>query len=284
MDRYQTFFLCGKHWNEPERFIRFVDWVVSELKLQFVAGLDDGLACVLSATKPEDYGKRKPSFSGDYFEWSGYLKEQELESFVIVAGVELQLYIKIEFRHLKKTLESTDRISDLSSLEVPDGTKIVSMSLRKDLWQRCQQSGLAEEITRRCEQLFVASGALYGYAGPTHFPKADRFAQVDPPFRSSASDDEAPRLSAYMRVTDLDYTRFVEGVYPINYLSNIQLDNSGSRDRILAASPDVRSRILRDAAGKEVGITVELTNDSDTAKQHCAEILEPLLRDPNHSD
>jgi hypothetical protein len=283
MDRYQTFFLCGTHWNEPKKFIRFADWVVSKLKVQFEAGFDDGLACVLSATKPEDYGKRKPSFSGDYFELSSRLKEDELESFVIVAGIELQLYIKVELRHLNKEVMITDKLSDLSS-DVPNGIKIVSMSVRKDVWQRCEQSGLAEEITRGWEKLFVASGALYGYIGPTHFPKADRFAQVDPAVKSTASDDEARGLPTYMRVTDFDYSRFVEGVYPINYISKVQLDNTGSRDSIVAASPDVHSRILKDADGNEVGITVELTNDSEEAKQHCLEILENLLWAPKERD
>lgn len=284
MDRYQTFFLCGTRWKDPKRFIRFADWVVLELKPQIVAGFEDGLACVLSATKPDDYGKRNPSFSGDYFDLSGRLKKEELESFVVVAGVELQLYMKVEFLHLKTVISPTGRISDQPIAEVPNGMKIVSMSLREDIWYGCQKSGLSQEITRRWEELFITSGALYGYAGSTHFPKTDKFAQVNPQLRASASDDKARGAPKYVRVIDFDYTRFVEGVYLINYISKIQLDNSGRRSRIVVASTDVRSRVLRDAAGNEVGMAVELENDSEVCKQHCTEILGNLLWDPTESD
>lgn len=124
-----------------------MDWIVTELKPQFVAGFD-GLACVLTATRAADYGKRNPSFSGDYLKLSGRLEEDVLESFVVVAGVELQLHIKVEFLHLKNAFDETDS-SKQSVVPVPTGIKIVSMSLRKDIWQRCQETGLAEQITRR---------------------------------------------------------------------------------------------------------------------------------------
>jgi len=249
-----------------------------------VAGVDDGVACVLSATRPEDYGKRNPSFSGDYFKLSGRLEADTLESFVVVAGVELQLYIKVEFLHLKNVIEETVSNSKQSIAQVPTGIKIISMSLRKDIWQRCQETELAEEITRRWEQLFITSGALYGYVGSTHFPRTDRLSQVNPTSRLPAPDLDARSVPAYVRVTDFDYTRFVERVYPINYISNIQLNKSGRRHELLEASGDVCSRLLRDAAGNEVGITLELINDSEMAEQHCAEILGNLLWDLTDSN
>jgi len=64
----------------------------------------------------------------------------------------------------------------------------------------------------------------------------------------------------------------------------MQLDNSGTRNRLLAAIGDVRSRVLKDAEGNEVGIALELANDLEIDEQRSIEILGYLLWRPADSD
>jgi hypothetical protein len=194
--------------------------------------------------------------------------------------------MKVEFLHVTITPGATIASSDRPTTQVPNGIRIASMSLRKDLWHKCRDLGLADVIMQRWEQLFITSGAIYGYVTPTYFPRTDKSAQVTPDLRlvvSSTEERSAMTLDhdiPYMRVTDFDYTRFVEGVYQLSYVSETQLVNSGGRAQLLAASGDVRSRVLRDVAGQEVGVAVELLNDSDAARRHCAQIFGDLLWAP----
>ncbi len=267
---YHTFFLSGTHWSNPREIIEFARWIAPAIKTD--------KAFLLSARKVEDLGKRKGSVQGDYFKLQGSLDKFNF-AHVLIASRNWdsrggQLSFEAELIDTRLTtraqgLQAQDGGIANDVEEIPFGNKCVSMSIRKDVWRECEKSGISQEISRRWEQLFITVGALYGYCTSTKLPTGGKFALI--------GGKQGPD---YPRITDFDYSRFAEAVYPSNYISSIQMEKSGSRDRILAASGDVRSRILSDFAGKEIGVAVSLANDSESTKQHCAEIFGDLLWKP----
>jgi hypothetical protein len=80
-----------------------------------------------------------------------------------------------------------------------------------------------------------------------------------------------PETKFYIpELRDFDYTKFVEAVYQVNYVSSVQLEPAGIGDRILDASGDVIARVVTDLKGKPVGVALELKNDSRATKRFAA--------------
>lgn len=287
MTQYQTFFLCGKEWKNAAAFVEFVKWITPLLEpyISVDSLFGVGPKCVITVVKRSDYGRRRPSFSGDYFKYAKPLEQSELESLSVSAGTGLQMYFRIEFAQMK-TIGASD--SEPTATEVPDGIKIVSFSLESSLWKKCQESLIANELSDRWTRLFTTSGGLYGFSTATDLPRTSNTNLIGPERSPLQAYDSQGRIALqpgdqipqYPRIRDFDYAKFVEAVCQVNYISNAQLESSGARDRILAASGELRARVLKNPESTEVGVVVELGNDASATKTRCAELFGDLLWKP----
>ncbi|HKV81570.1 MAG TPA: hypothetical protein VJP02_25710 [Candidatus Sulfotelmatobacter sp.] len=287
MTHYQTFFLCGKEWKNAAAFIDLMKWITPLLEpyISVDSFFGEGPKCVLTVVKRSDYGKRRPSFIGDYFKYAKPLEQDDLESLSVIAGTGLQMHLTVEFAQMSASGTSG---SESTATEVPDSIKIVSLSLESTLWKTCQESLIAGELSDRWTRLFTTSGALYGFSTATDLPRTSNTDLIGPERSPLQAYDSPGRIALqpgdqipqYPRIRDFDYAKFVEGVCRVNYISNTQLESSGARYRILAASGDLRAQVLKDPEGTEVGIAVELENDSSATKTHCAELFGNLLWKP----
>jgi len=287
MARYQTFFLCGKEWKNAAAFVDLMKWTTPLLEpyISVDSFFGEGPKSVLTVVKRSDYGKRRPSFIGDYFKYAKPLEQNDLESLSVIAGTGLQMHLRVEFAQM--TASGTSG-SESTTTEVPDSIKIVSLSLGSSLWKKCQESLIASELSDRWARLFTTSGALYGFSTATDLPRTSNTDLIGPERSPLQAYDSPGRIALqpgdqipqYPRIRDFDYTKFVEAVCQVNYISNAQLESSGARDRILAASGDLRTQVLKNPEGTEVGVAVELENDSSATKTHCAELFGNLLWKP----
>lgn len=286
MARYQTFFLCGKEWNNTSAFVELVKWITPLLEpyISVDSLFGVGPKCVITVVKRSDYGRRKPSFSGDFFKYAHPLDQSELESVSVSAGTGLQMCCRVEFAQMKTVGAS----GSATATEVPDGIKIVSLSLESSLWKKCQESLIADELSHRWERLFTTSGGLYGFCTATDLPRTSNTNLTGPERSPLQAYDSQGRIAMqpgdqitqYPRIRDFDYTKFVEAVCQVNYISNAQLETSGARDRILTAAGELRARVLKNPEGTEVGVIVKLGDDSMATKNRCAELFGNLLWKP----
>jgi hypothetical protein len=262
MGRYFTFFQCAYEWSEPGQVLGFVDWLVTSLPRKNQLGL-------VVRKKPEA-GEQEATASGDFNKLRGLLDQLSFESFRLgdrkweTAGTEI--FFVFENVHYGFVV---DDAKELRKIEVPRGMKILSLSVRLDVWQRCLTEGIAKALDERVEQLFSGLRCLYGYGTESALPITGRVCLI--------SDGTAQKK---LRIMDFDYSQFVEGVFQLNYLSNVHLQKTGPTTSLRQSTRDIECRDLRSRMDEKVGEAIYIKEWTSQAVELSSQFFRPLLFAP----
>jgi hypothetical protein len=267
MDKYFTFFFCGKRWKRPEAAPKFSRWLIDALPLRAPLSIASGWT-----TGGTESGL---SVKGDYLKYRASLEQLPVDKFVITdrqassEGVELTIWFERMHLQLKPAIDKVERllVSPAEEIEeVPEGIKTFSFSIRADIWRKCQMKETAREILQRSEGLFVSLGCLYGYAHPTSSPRTGMFNLI---WKSSRP--------GYPRVVDFDYMSHIERVCQYNFLSEVQLAGTDVKRCLLQLGDGIESKLLVDEEGASCGMAIYLPECSPTDVEAVEQCLGPLL-------
>jgi hypothetical protein len=163
MNNYHLFFLCGFATPNIERVIKVVEWLVQAApakgKLHLIA------------RQTEDPIKLEPTLQGEWEKCGAELRRLNIQNFSIsnkkwnTSGTELFFYFENVHnvaRFIPQSIYSVD--PQPIKVPIPEGIKILSLGLRRDVWEACERSGLAEKVSDEVESLFVDLDWAYGYA------------------------------------------------------------------------------------------------------------------------
>ena len=266
MHNYHAFFLCGFTPPDLPSVIDRVKWLMGAAPLTHKLHL--------IARSADDAIRLAPTIQGDWDKRNTELRRMHVENFSVASknwersGTECFLHFENLHTIARYSPESIRAgRPELSKIAVPNGIKILSFGLRRDVWAVCARSDLATRITDTIQSLFVDLDWIYGYA---HSP-----ARLITGRYSLIGAARAPKT----RVVDFDYLHKVEQIYQTNFLSETllkQLDDPLRLDRL--DSDAIRYRSLA-KAGKRVGGVLQLLDYSGETIQAATHALEPLVRD-----
>jgi hypothetical protein len=261
MEDYFTFFFCSLQWTETDRVFRFIDWVTETITLK------EKLHLIIR--QREEAIKQKPTAAGDFLKLRALLRQLPLETFSLSnrkwAAARTEIFLAFENVHYTYTYASSAS-SEPQKVEVPNGVKVFSLSLRRDLWQKCQKDGISLRLLEEMEKLFIGLNCIYGYGHEPLPLITGRFCLI------SNTDVEKK-----LRVVDFDYARHVEKIYRFNYLSTRLLAQLATPEKLHELNGDVDYKDLRDSSGQIKGAAIYLKNFSQSVIGRVAASLRPLV-------
>jgi hypothetical protein len=157
------FFLCGFATPNIERVIKVGEGLVQ-------AAPAKGKLHLISR-QTEDPIKLEPTLQGEWEKCRAELRRLNIQNFSIsnkkwnTSGTELFFYFENVHnvaRFIPQSIYSVD--PQQIKVPIPEGIKILSLGLRRDVWEACERSGLAEKVSDEVESLFVDLDWAYGYA------------------------------------------------------------------------------------------------------------------------
>jgi len=264
MHKYHAFFLCGFKVPDQPRVIELVKWLVG------AALLTQKLHLI--ARSVEDPIKLEPTIQGDWDKRNIKLARMHVEHFSVAsknwerAGTEFFFHFENVHTVARYSPESIHaRKPEPIKITVPEGIKILSFGLRRDIWAVCRRSDLATRITGNLESLFVDLDWIYGYAHSATRLITGRYSLI------------GAETANTTRVVDFDYMHKVERVYQTNFLSEPLLKQLDDRQRLDTLDRGaIRYRPLT-KSDRTVGAVLELLDDSGETRQAATHALEPLV-------
>lgn len=264
MSNYHLFFLCGFAPPNTAKVIDFVEWVV-----QAVPGKEK---LHLIARQREDPIKLGPTLQGDWEKCRAELRRLHIQNFSIsnkkwnTSGTGVFLYfenVHTIARYIPQSIHSVD--PEPVKISIPEGIKILSLALRRDVWAGCEQSGLAEEITREVESLFLDLDWTSGYAHSPARLITGRYSLI------GAHGDNK------IRIVDFDYAHRVEQIYKTNFLSNSLLQQLKDPSRLNTLPRNQIRYDILSKDGRTKGGVLHLLDYSPKTIEAAAFALEPLV-------
>ena len=264
MDNYHLFFLCGFAPPNLARVVELVNWLAD------AAPLTQKLHLI--ARSVDDPIKLEPTVQGDWDKLNIELGRIHVENFSVAsknwerAGTEFFFHVENVHTVARYSPESIHaRNPEPIKIIVPEGIKILSFGLRRDIWAVSGRSDLATRITDNLESLFVDLDWISGYAHSPARLITGRYSLI------------GAETAHKTRVVDFDYSHRVEQVYQTNFLSETllkQLDDGRRLDSLDSAAISYRSLTKN---GATVGAVLQLLDYSLETIHAATHALQPLV-------